>query len=275
MSDELFPPHAVRKARRWVQIGVTPAAALSAGDRACLYEEISDLTSGLTEASRIENHFFMHKPPGLRLRFQARPHRRSEVVTAVGLAADRWAASGLVSGWTHGCYEPETALFGGEVSMRFVHRLFSADSSVWLHHHAAGRAPAWLVALLLTKSLLDAFRITPWEDSDVGHLIQRTGRTLAGTTAASGEVVTRVSELWRDPRELLRELNETETEVVTSFRASARAEVPRWQAEYLDTPLVTVGPRRLIACYAVFMWNRARLSPFRQGLLADSLARIT
>ena len=271
MSDDLLPPDAARKARRWIQIGITPPAA---DNRVHLYEQISDLTSGLTESNRIENHFFMHRPPGLRLRFEARPRRRSEVVTAVHLAAAQWAASGLVSGWSHGCYEPETALFGGEVSMRFVHRMFSADSSVWLRHHTGSRTPAWLVALLLTRSLLDAFRITPWEDSDVGHLIQRTGRTLYGTTATSNDVVTRVSRLWRDPDALLPELNDAEREAVTSFRTLARTEVPRWRTEYFDTPLVTVGPRQLIAHYAVFMWNRARLSAYRQGLLADSLARI-
>lgn len=270
MSDALVQPIPTKNARRWVQIGIAPAAGPTPG----LYRRIADLTAAMVEAGLVENHFFMHKSPGLRLRFQAKPRRRADVATAVHREVAQWSADGLVTGWQHGLYEPEEALFGGPVSMRFVHRTFSADSLVWLDHHSKGGAPSWLVALLLTRSLLDAFDIGPWEDSDVGHLIRRAGRKVCSPVEGTAEVLARLSRWWRDPDELLASLDETDTLAVTLFRARAHSEARQWRTEYFDTPNATMGPRQMLAYHSVFMWNRGRLSPFRQALLADSLALI-
>ena len=51
----------------WVQLGLSPCP----GMRAALYREVEKLLARLRGRFQVQAAFFMHKPPGLRLRVQA------------------------------------------------------------------------------------------------------------------------------------------------------------------------------------------------------------
>jgi lantibiotic biosynthesis dehydratase-like protein len=128
---------------RWVRVGVTPAA----GADARLYGRLEEVACELLGTGAAADFFFVHKAPGLRIRFAlhgdaATAARLRELVYA---RAEEWLRDGLVAHTEAGVYEPEEHLFGGPVSMRSVHRLFTVDSLAWLGFHASDEKslPAW------------------------------------------------------------------------------------------------------------------------------------
>ena len=152
--------------RRWVQVG------LSRADRhgPALYGVLHDFATGLLAAGVATGFFFMHKPPGLRARFQAPPGGREALRGRVLSWADGLAAGGVTTAVVPAAYEAEAGLFGGRASMRHAHELFTADSLAWLRVHRradAREAPAWAISLPMVRAVLDGLDVLGWEDRDV------------------------------------------------------------------------------------------------------------
>jgi thiopeptide-type bacteriocin biosynthesis protein len=220
------------------------------------------------------NFFFMQKPPGLRVRFEA-PLAAAPVLAAeLWSRVDGWRAAGLVLDAVPSVYEPEEHLFGGPASMRYVHGLFTVDSLAWLDCHAgvAGALPAWSFSLYLVRALLDGLDIVGWEDLDFWDRLRRQAyRTLpapvtggaAYTAAADG-----IRAAWADSRGT----PAAAVALVERVRAELRAVTADWRAGYFATPAACVGPREAAAFATVFHWNRGGLPPLRQGLLSEALA---
>ncbi|GAA3438491.1 lantibiotic dehydratase C-terminal domain-containing protein [Kutzneria kofuensis] len=90
----------------WTQLGL-------ARPKPGVYAELSAAVREMLAGDRITDFFFMHKPPGLRVRFAAGPGRESWVRAEANRLARRWHERGLIDGIVPGVYEPEAFLFGG------------------------------------------------------------------------------------------------------------------------------------------------------------------
>jgi hypothetical protein len=60
-----------RECRTWIQVGLS----LTEGRRAGVYAPLRQLAEAMCQDPAVRNFFFMHKPPGLRVRFEAAPGR--------------------------------------------------------------------------------------------------------------------------------------------------------------------------------------------------------
>ncbi|WP_214415004.1 lantibiotic dehydratase C-terminal domain-containing protein [Sphaerisporangium fuscum] len=102
----------------WVHYGVVPAR----GRHTPLYGELRGTAVEAPEAGDATEFFFMHKPPGLRVRFQTDGDRADALDELLRRRPGDWRRDGLLTDWHGGAYEPDEFLFGGPVSMRSVHR---------------------------------------------------------------------------------------------------------------------------------------------------------
>lgn len=283
-SDLLVEASAAAAARScrgpdWVQFGLWRAAGRPDG-RAELYAAIRAVSSRLLDEGRVSDFFFMHKPPGFRLRFQAAGATRPDLASQLASLFSRWQRSGLIMGWRPGVYEPEEHLFGGPVSMRSVHRIFTADSLAWLGFHAAGpdAGPGWAMSLLQIRALFEALHIDGWEDRDVWDRLQRqAGRRPPPATAARpelGQLAVALRTAWSARQGLAARLSPAAAELAGAYRAAVLGAGSHWRADYLASGDATVGGRELAAFLIVFHWNRAGFPAARQALLTEAMLAI-
>ena len=225
----------------WTQLGmVRPKTGL--------YREVLLAVREMLAQDRITDFFFMHKPPGLRVRFAAAPGRESWVRAEANRLARRWQEAGLVDGVVPGVYEPEAVLFGGPAAMHHVHRLFTVDSLAWLDHHVRPVLPAWLLSMRLLRSVFGGLGLCcqawPRVRDDCGRRV----------TLKDDAVATACAEL--------RAVWETTRAPVVPAARSWRVALERGGVDAAE----------VAAYYVVFHWNRARLSPARQALITEALA---
>lgn len=264
----------------WVQHGL---AMVDDGEhRRRLYGELAGLVRELLAAGSAENAFFLHKPPGMRLRVQPAPRQRAAVAAALGDALARWRSSGLLTGVEHGRYEPEAVLFGGPESMSFVHALFTVDSLAWLEYHGAPAAavaasPPWLVSFALLRSLLDGLGVLGWEDLGVWDAVRDdAGRRLPPESPARGEnaeLGAGLRDVWSRSDRIAPLLHPDVGAIVADHVDAVREGARRWGAGYFAREDAALGPRAGAARFIVFHWNRAGLPALEQALVAESLAQ--
>lgn len=264
----------VPSAREWVQLGLRLDTPAGPG----LYGELADAARALLDEGTAVNFFFMHKPPGLRVRFQAATGRCGELRRRVMTMAKRLPVREVLPT----VYEPEASLFGGSTSMEFVHQMFTADSLSWLevHRDRPGEpVPAWAVSLLLLRAVFDGLGIVGWEDRGIWDLVRReAGRRLgpaARQVSGLDRAATGLTAYWAVPARIREMLPQWARAVVDAHREQALLIGARWRAGYFETEGARIGPRRCAAYYTVFHWNRARLSGARQCLIAESLANLS
>jgi thiopeptide-type bacteriocin biosynthesis protein len=260
----------------WVQINLAPGP--SAWCRT--YRAVADTARELIASGTVGSFFFMHKPPGLRVRFQT--DEGDAQLLGKELTRRFTELDGHLRPSVCGRYEPETYLFGGPLSMRYVHDLFTADSFAWLDHHVAtaadgGPAPVadWRISLVLLADLLRGLGVVGWEHRGVWQVVrEETGRRLGpaldedARRAAAG-----IAEAWRAGREgLLAPVPPERRALVEAHGDAVRRAAERWRTGYFDSGDALVGPRRAAAYHVVFHWNRGRLSLARQSLLTHALA---
>lgn len=261
----------------WVQVNLAPRS--SAWPR--LYAWLADTAHDLLDAHTAHAFFFMHKSPGLRVRFQA-----SGADDAVGLRVELQGRltefDGLTAPPVHAVYEPEPYLFGGPASMPWVHEVFTADSLAWLDHHARrgygdGRAPAdWRVSLPLLHEMFDGLGIVGREHRGVWEAVRTdTGRVLPGSPGdtALRQAAEGIRAYWQRPRaQLLDGLPEAWRASQELHGAAVRRAADRWRTGYFESDRAVRGPRRAAAHAVISHWNRGRLSYARQSVLAAALA---
>jgi thiopeptide-type bacteriocin biosynthesis protein len=266
----------------WLQYG------FSAG-QPCrrLYYELATTVGDLLDDKDIGEFFFMHKPPGLRVRFETAGAKRARLQAVLEERFCQWRDQGLIDQWNPAVYEPEAYLFGGPISMRSVHGLFTADSMAWLAFHALAeddatthaRGPAWAISLAMLRGLFDALKIVGWEDLDVWDRVRwQTGRRLEGqdnVSAGFSQLVGLLRQAWSQP-DALRELFSPKIqEVLDVYRRSVEEEAARWRSDYFSTTGALIGPREAAAYIIVFHWNRGGFSVIRQAMIAEALAMRT
>jgi thiopeptide-type bacteriocin biosynthesis protein len=270
-----------RDSNTWLQYDL---AFGEVGRREC-YPSLLGAARDLLASEHADDFFFMHKPPGLRIRFHPADRvggARAKVDEVMRGHLLNWRRDGLVRAWRPACYEPETLLFGGPVSMRSVHRLFTADSLVWLAYHGAAvrpgasPGPAWALSLLMLRAVFDALDIAGWEDLDVWDRVRwQTGRRLGPRLAAElglEPLTAALRAAWNEPRSLLDQVSPDLHEVLADYRETVADETRRWRRDYFHSGVATLGPRAALAYAIIFHWNRAGLSTNRQCLLTEALA---
>jgi thiopeptide-type bacteriocin biosynthesis protein len=265
----------------WVQIGIRPREEL--GSRGELCRQVACLARRLLGNSSVDNFFFMNKPPGMRLRLQTATGERSAHISDVLHAeASRWRADGLIDFVETGVYEPESQLFGGPRSMRFVHALFTVDSLIWLDYHACraveGEAisPAWLVSLAVLRTVFAGLDITGWEDIGVWDGIrEKAGRRLGGDKVSLpmyAKVAGEIRDVWSRRDQIVGELHPAVQTLVARHERAVFTGATAWRSGYFCQGRALTGPRAAAAFYVIFHWNRAALSWTEQALLAESLS---
>ena len=266
----------------WVQVSVSTPFDDALAHR--LQAHVRQFVGALFSEALIENFFFMFKPPGLRLRFEA----TGAVLALTSLIKSQvssWRAEGLVDMELYGVYEPESSLFGGARSMGHVHALFTLDSLVWLEYHSylATRRDtdidAWSVSFTILRSLFDGLGIVGWEDLGVWeHIIERTGRQLptdVATLPDYSSLESAVLNAWEGDMDWISQVGPRlrQDSVLATCHDSIRAAAARWKADYFDSANAWIGPRQAAAYFTIFHWNRGRFSGPQQALIAGILAR--
>ncbi|WP_194892060.1 thiopeptide-type bacteriocin biosynthesis protein [Catenulispora pinisilvae] len=257
----------------WLQYGVT----FPPSSRGRVYRAVLDTAGDLLSGGGAEEFFFMHKPPGLRLRFQVHVDRRRALDELIRERLLAWREADMVTAWAPAVYEPESHLFGGPVSMRSVHRIFTADSLAWLNFHCQSHAvgPSWALSLLMIRALFDGLGISGWEDLDVWDRLRwQAGRRLDGEVLAEAgkQLGPSIHGTWNDTTRLLSLLEPESRGIVETYQAAVADVCRGWQAEYFTRPSAHVGPREAAVFVIVFHWNRADLSAARQAAIAEVLA---
>ncbi|MFF8912038.1 thiopeptide-type bacteriocin biosynthesis protein [Streptomyces sp. NPDC015032] len=261
----------------WVQVNLAPRSSAWPG----LYAWIADTARDLLDAHTARAFFFMHKPPGLRMRFQA-----SGADDAVGLRVELLGRltefGGLTAPPVCAVYEPESYLFGGPASMPWVHGVFTADSLAWLDHHARSggggeQAPAdWRFSLALLREMFDGLHIVGWEHRGVWEAVRTdTGRGLADGLRDAGlrRAAQDIRDYWERPRARLLDNVPEERRAAQELHGEAvRRAADRWRTGYFESGDAVSGPRRAAAHAVIFHWNRGRLSHARQSLVTEALA---
>ncbi|GAB2931898.1 hypothetical protein GCM10027280_19500 [Micromonospora polyrhachis] len=246
-----------------------------------LYDALRTDVTELLGDGTVADFFFVHKPPGLRLRYRIDPADRPAVAGRVTTLLDDLCRRGLVRGWLPAVYEPEQRLFGGAESMRSVHQVFTADSLAWLGFHAdqpaAGQRPTatWAMSLLMIRELLDALGITGWEDIDVWDRLGRYGQRMLDTEVADDARVARIAAAlrrdWAEPERLREQLPPTGPQLLDRWAQSMATIGKEWWDGYFTSPDAEVGPRHAAAFTIIFHWNRARLPIGQQALITHTL----
>ncbi|MGI5351768.1 thiopeptide-type bacteriocin biosynthesis protein [Streptomyces sp. CA-250714] len=265
----------------WTQVNL--AVEREERARAHFCAELGVVAREFLGADRARNFFFMHKEPGMRVRFQASGADDVEPLRAALLRRlDR--CQGARTRPVSVVYEPEQYLFGGPASMAYVHDLFTLDSFAWLDHHAQhggseGQLTAWRHSLLLLRELFAGLGIVGWEHRGVWHAVSReAGRGLRGAAAgvdpeARRQAAAGIVAYWRASREeALRAFPEKRRPALTRHAEAVRQAATRWRKGYFEAGQATVGPRTAAAYFTVFHWNRGRLSLARQSIMTDALA---
>jgi protein-L-isoaspartate(D-aspartate) O-methyltransferase len=130
--------------------------------------QIAPVLNQAQHAGQLNTWWYIRKPPGARLRYQP-----SDPDTLVfDRVLSDLAASGHVTNWTRGIYEPEIVAFGGPAAMDIAHTLFHHDSRHVLARAAKTTAPSTGMGqrettVLLFSTMLRAAGLDWFEQGDV------------------------------------------------------------------------------------------------------------
>ncbi len=263
----------------WIQVGLDTNGVRQLP---CLYKLVGSIARELLRNREISNFFFMHKPPGIRLRFQPVDQAAYDtVITNLYRKLAQWEAQGLLNRIVAGIYEPESYLFGGADSMRNVHALFTADSLAWLEYHALAHpdlqsaGPAWRLSLAMLRTVFSGLGISEWEDLCVWERVRdRTGRRVpaqVSSLAEFKEIAAEIRAFWTNIVSPPDESFEKALNIAQAFEKNSVENLFAWQRNYFMTRSARIGPRAAAALVAIFHWNRAGLSLAQQALLTESL----
>ncbi|WP_309115251.1 thiopeptide-type bacteriocin biosynthesis protein [Saccharothrix sp.] len=236
----------------WVQVDLT--ATLSQVRR--LYPEIARIAREWLRGEVITEFFFMHKPPGLRVRFAACGEHASAVRTEFLLHALGWRDAGFISDAQPASYIPEESRFGGSEAMHHVHRLFTVDALTWLDLHTQqSKTPAWRLSMAMLRQVVPI-----GVDCAVWRAVAAAGRQCPADAPVTAHAAAGLRALWDRPAALRTALPAAALALVDRHAALIGSLIPRWQA----TP-------DALAWYVIFHWNRAALGLGTQILISTAL----
>lgn len=219
-------------------------------------------------AGTIDGWWYTRKHPCWRIRLQVRPAIGTE--PALGDCFTRLVADGHLKRWWPGIYEPETAAFGGEVSMTAAHALFVIDSreAQRLRYLNLAVGPRELSVLLCTI-MMRAAGLEWYEQGDVWHRVitheHRSTVSDVPTDHLSGRAQEIRQLLLADNDALL--LRSGPLEPVAAW-ASAFSDTGRALGRAVQDGTLDRGLRQILSYHVIFHWNRIGLSTRGQSVLA-------
>jgi thiopeptide-type bacteriocin biosynthesis protein len=263
-------------AGHWLQYGLT----FSNEKLQRLYKHLYVMVNQLVKENSIGNFFYMHKPPGLRIRFYlTQPNNDQQQVIERMLR--NWVDQKIIEGFRPGVYEAEAHLFGGEESMNYVHSLFTIDSLTLLNYqlipqNRKRRTPDWLLSLVMLHDLFSELGISGWEHIDVWERIrEKMFRTIPPSlfeTPDFQELVKEIHHKWKNRQQLFQELSPALKKIAGDFKTKIAPVVAVWRSHYFETSRAYIGVREAAAFFTIFHWNRAGISFPRQSIITEALA---
>jgi len=220
-----------------------------------------------------DRFYFLHKPPGLRMRFRVRCDR---LLPEVERFLDEKAATHCLESWHRGLYESESYRFGGELGMDIAHEFFTAESLVVLAYlriclQERARLSRQQFSLILLLELLERVVEGQWELWDVWckmEVVERVATVSPELLAAarqeaqcSGPLVV---PLLRDRRELLATASDDERDLIEHYRSEAHHVAGRLR-EAREHGKLLYGVRSILPSWVVFHWNRMGFSIAEQS----------
>ncbi|UIX34498.1 thiopeptide-type bacteriocin biosynthesis protein [Streptomyces sp. GQFP] len=218
----------------------------------------------------ITGWWFIRKHPCWRMRLLPAVGTQQLPLALAGLL-DELTAAGHIHRWWPGIYEPETAAFGGDISMTIAHTLFHADSHAILTtgHGELGRRE---LSLLLCATLMRAAGLEWYEQGDVWHRVTRERPLPSDVPAAKVHAMA----------DSLRQLLLADTSPAGPMLQSDRALKPAadWVSAFrqagrdLGTAardgVLDRGLREVLSYHVIFHWNRLGLPARTQSVLAHA-----
>ncbi|MCX4676182.1 thiopeptide-type bacteriocin biosynthesis protein [Streptomyces sp. NBC_01433] len=213
--------------------------------------------------------WYTRKHPCWRLRLRLQPEAGTKLTLGDGF--DRLVSDGHLHRWWPGTYEPETAAFGGAVSMTAAHALFVTDSREAQQLRQRGDlavGPRELSVLLCTI-MMRAAGLEWYEQGDVWHRVITEEHRSAVSDVPADRLDARAQEirplLFADSDVLLRPggLLEPVAEWAAAFRSTGQELRRAVQDGTLDR-----GLRQVLSYHVIFHWNRLGLSMRGQSILA-------
>jgi thiopeptide-type bacteriocin biosynthesis protein len=281
---EVQPGHVPGKRRpvgdHWVQVGLAPDRRRPART---LLTELAALVRDWRAGGVIDDFFFMHKPPGLRVRFAAVADRTPFVRAEVDRRSRGWCAERLVAAAGPGTYVPEVHKFGGDAAMAHAHRMFTADALAWLDFHAAAaKVPAWALSFVLLRQVFDAMGLDARREHAAWAEVAGIGRTVPAEAPGTDAAGTELWRWWQRPDELLAALPEDVRRIAAGHAEEVSPHATAWATTLADRDTDGDTDRNngsdsdertaeAVAWYVVFHWNRAALTFGRQVLLTAAL----
>ncbi|MFF0387800.1 methyltransferase, FxLD system [Kitasatospora sp. NPDC004615] len=247
---------------RWIQHEIRFRDGQSA-EHAAAHRLAPALTAAKSDLS-LDGWWYMRKNP-FKLRYRA----EVPVPSITGLL-DSLTAEGLITGWTNGIYEPETAAFGGERGMEVAHELFHHDSRYLLARAAPAGAPTLgrrETTVLLTGVILRAAGLDWYEQGAVWDLFARLRPEPAAVDPEREAVWTRamLRLMTVDTRRLTSSAGplQGQDEWASAFESAGQS-----LAQLARHDSLTRGLRAVLAHHLLFHANRAGISTADQSSMA-------
>jgi thiopeptide-type bacteriocin biosynthesis protein len=242
----------------WIQVESTLADDV--GGRALLDSDFIERVEAALAEKRIGAFAFMHKPPGIRLRF-------STADSGFGAEVERW----LPGSWTRGVYEPELHQFGGAVGTALAHRFFTLESLAVLRHKRrvardAALSP-YIFSLLTLHAIFRAAVEDIWEEWDLWCWHTLTGRLRPEDLTAAADLVSLRSELLPILDQPRTHMTDEEGQEWVRYEESARS-IGSSVAEASRTGRLLWPLRQILPFWSIFHWNRMAFDAICQQRLA-------
>jgi len=261
---------ALEPGERWIQIA--SALELDPGAARLLDNGLPELIETWIGEGKVIRFAFMHKPPGLRLRFSSCvPEFRDELAAC----SAQWG----VGAWSFTFYEPEQYQFGGPRGMDLAHDYFTIESIAVLKYKDAMRRGStnlkdWQFSLLMLHELLNKVTGDRWELWDVWCNMQLTGRLAAEDLTPPSDLAELRAEMLPflfDASTATRKMTAREGQIWECYKENVAALVAKIR-EAGRTGQLLWPLRQILPFWVVFHWNRMGFGIERQRRLARAMA---
>ena len=266
---------------RWLQVNLA-LDTMSAQWIAFMTGDFQDYVRSWVEQGQVEQIFFMHKPPGIRLRFLG---VHDQFLPELSKQLDRLVRQGTITNGSRTVYDAEIYQFGGETGLQIAHTFFTLESLAVLAYHRLHLQqrtifPPIEFSLVLLDSFLRKVTEDEWELWDVWCKMALTGRLpgpVYDETAVDSTQLATVREaflpLLRDSTVTLACVSAAERTILAHYREKLPPIVTRL-LEARDSGALLWGLREILPFWIIFHWNRMGFDLDRQRLLTLVMTRI-
>lgn len=262
--------HCLDRQQRWLQYSISVGPD---GWQRIVRSDIGTRILAWLRGGPGRGFFYMHKPPGLRVRFCGVDGRCAD---ALKEALDVHVAEATITSWSAGPYDAEVTQFGGATGLSLTHRWFTAESLAVLEHHrlrldGTAQIGSELFSLLLIDRLLRRL-CDDWERWDVWCKLALTGRLVDDAADAVDLSRSRAIRLLLSHQaRILGAASEPERTLFAQYDAALDELCPEIQAA-VDAGRLLWGLREIVPFWMVFHWNRMAFDFETQKRLAATVA---